>query len=244
MAADTDLVSPGARSRFAAGRVRYPSPFDDPSGMLDALERAVRRRRIDLLVPVTDDVIAPLVAERARFEAICRVVLPEPEALELAADKAATLDLARRMSVPVPETIVAGDEATLAEAGRRLGWPVVLKPARSRVLSPGLRVERRPVVYAPDGEALALLAPQLTGRGEILVQRWVPGSGIGVEALVDHGRPVKLFQHRRLHEVPITGGASSLRVSEQLDPTLARHATRLLEAMRWHGLAMVEFRVG
>jgi predicted ATP-grasp superfamily ATP-dependent carboligase len=244
VAADTDLVSPGARSRFAAGRVRYPSPFDDPSGMLDALEVAVRRRRIDLLVPVTDDVIVPLVAERERFEALCGVVLPEPAALELAADKAATLHLARRLGIPVPETIVARSAAELAEAGRRLGWPVVLKPGRSRVLNATRRLERQPVAYAPDGEALARLAPELAGRGEILVQRWLPGSGVGVEALADDGRPVALFQHRRLHEVPITGGASSLRVSEALDPILVRYTTQLLEAMHWQGLAMVEFRVG
>jgi hypothetical protein len=52
------------------------------------------------------------------------------------------------------------------------------------------------------------------------------------------------FQHRRLHEVPISGGASSLREGVPLDPVLLGQATRLLRELRWTGLAMVEFRVG
>jgi predicted ATP-grasp superfamily ATP-dependent carboligase len=244
VAADAGSVSPGARSRYASGRVRYPSPFKDPAGMLDALEATIRRRGIDLLVPVTDDVIVPLVAERSRFEALCGLVLPRSEALELAADKAATLGLARSVGVPVPETIVADGATALADAASRLRWPVVLKPSRSRVVGPDGRVERRAVTYAADADELAALAPCLAGWGPVVVQPWLPGSGVGVEVLADHGRPVALFQHRRLHEVPITGGASSLRVSEPLDPDLAGHATRLLAEMSWHGLAMVEFRVG
>ena len=41
----------------------------------------------------------------------------------------------------------------------------------------------------------------------------------------------------------MTGGASSLRESVALDPVLFGHASRLLAALRWSGLAMVEFRV-
>ena len=52
------------------------------------------------------------------------------------------------------------------------------------------------------------------------------------------------FQHRRLHEVPISGGASALRESVALDPRLLGHSVRLLAALRWTGLAMVEFRLG
>jgi predicted ATP-grasp superfamily ATP-dependent carboligase len=58
------------------------------------------------------------------------------------------------------------------------------------------------------------------------------------------GRPLAAFQHRRLREVPITGGASSLRESVPLDAGLLRQSVRLLEALEWTGVAMVEFKVG
>jgi predicted ATP-grasp superfamily ATP-dependent carboligase len=65
-----------------------------------------------------------------------------------------------------------------------------------------------------------------------------------VEVLAHEGRTLAAFQHRRLREVPITGGASSFRESVALDPALLDHAARLLGALGWTGLAMVEFKVG
>jgi protein-tyrosine-phosphatase len=50
------------------------------------------------------------------------------------------------------------------------------------------------------------------------------------------------FQHRRLHEVPLTGGGSSLRVSEAVRPALRAASEQLMRALGWHGVAMVEFK--
>jgi len=52
------------------------------------------------------------------------------------------------------------------------------------------------------------------------------------------------FQHKRLREVPVNGGASAFRESVPLDTELYRHSVRMLEALNWTGLAMVEFKVG
>jgi predicted ATP-grasp superfamily ATP-dependent carboligase len=62
--------------------------------------------------------------------------------------------------------------------------------------------------------------------------------------LTYEGQPLAVFQHKRLREVPITGGASSLRESVAVDRTLYDYALRLLGELRWTGLAMVEFKVG
>ena len=84
---------------------------------------------------------------------------------------------------------------------------------------------------------------ELEGRTGILLQRWQPGEGHGIELLAHEGRPLAAFQHRRLREVPVTGGASALRESVPLDPTLYDYASRLLRDLAWTGLAMVEFRL-
>jgi len=58
----------------------------------------------------------------------------------------------------------------------------------------------------------------------------------------DHGRPVAWFAHERLRDIRPSGSGSSLRRSVAVDPRLRSRAERLLEAMQWHGPAMVEFR--
>jgi protein-tyrosine-phosphatase len=49
--------------------------------------------------------------------------------------------------------------------------------------------------------------------------------------------------HRRLHEIPWTGGASSLRESIH-DPLLKKYTQTLLQTIGYEGVAMVEFRRG
>jgi protein-tyrosine-phosphatase/glycosyltransferase involved in cell wall biosynthesis len=51
------------------------------------------------------------------------------------------------------------------------------------------------------------------------------------------------FAHERIHELPLTGGASSYRRSIAADPRFLAAAEKLLNELEWHGVAMVEFRV-
>jgi predicted ATP-grasp superfamily ATP-dependent carboligase len=48
--------------------------------------------------------------------------------------------------------------------------------------------------------------------------------------------------HRRVREWPPTGGASAAAESVPHAPALEHAGTRLLDALEWHGVAMVEFK--
>src|SRR4029453_10687251 len=54
---------------------------------------------------------------------------------------------------------------------------------------------------------------------------------------------LQVFQHRRLHELPLSGGGSTYRVSQAVDQRLRDYASALMAALDWTGVAMVEFRV-
>ena len=122
-------------------------------------------------------------------------------------------------------------------------WPVVLKPQTSRRFDQA-GVEAFTVTYAEDMSRLVERMSQFEGRCPVLLQEYFQGEGHGVELLMRDGTPLAAFQHRRLREVPVSGGASAFRESVPLDPTLYDYAVRLLKALRWTGLAMVEFKVG
>jgi predicted ATP-grasp superfamily ATP-dependent carboligase len=243
VAADHRARAPGFRSRYAAQRVLYPDPAVAPDAAIEQLLDEAGRREIDLIVPVSDEVLLPLSAVRERFADVCALALPDPGALATVVDKGATLALGRRLGVPTPRTALARNVDEALEAASELGWPVVVKPVASRVYRDGA-VEAFQVGYADGPARLAEQIGRLAGRTPALLQEYLPGEGVGVELLADQGRPLAAFQHRRLHEVPITGGASALRESVELDAVLHRHARRLLEALSWTGLAMIEFRVG
>jgi predicted ATP-grasp superfamily ATP-dependent carboligase len=243
IAADHDARSPGFRSRYVAEHVLYPDPALAPEAVVETLLREARRRRVDLIIPVSDEILLPLSEARERFEGVCALAIPDAQALACVTDKHATLELARRVGVPVPASALVHDTAQALAAAPDLGWPLVVKPISSRHFD-GDAVHAFEVTYADGPDALAQQMGALEGRCAALLQSYHAGEGHGVELLTEHGRPLAVFQHHRLHEVPITGGASSFRESVPVDPVMREYATRLLAALDWTGLAMVEFRVG
>lgn len=242
VAADSDRRSPGFRSRFVGERVLYPPPAEDADAAIEELWQAARRLDVDLIIPVTDEIILPLSTVRDRFAPVCRLALPDAAALAVTSNKWATLSLAERLAIPIPRTILAHsvDEAV---SQTTFGWPVVVKPESSRTYGDG-SVKGFTVAYANSPDELARQMEVLAGRCPALIQEYCPGDGHGVELLLDGGSVIAAFQHHRLHEVPITGGASSWRESVPLDPELFSYSARILAELSWTGLAMVEFKVG
>lgn len=245
IAADSTPRSVGFHSRYALEKLVYPDPATEPDHFVELLHRAVVERGVDLVIPVTDEVIHPLVRSRERFEAVCRLAIPETAALERVTDKSKTLALAQALGVPVPHTRVVRTIEEARQAAKEMAWPLVLKPAVSRLYIPerGI-VEKFSVSYADSVDSLAERMAPLAGRQSVLLQEYCPGVGEGVELLAFEGRPIAAFQHRRLAEVPLTGGVSAWRESVPLHPEMVAHSSRIVKALRWTGLIMVEFKVG
>jgi len=245
IAADAEPRSLGSLSRYAAAEVVVPSPEHAPAAYAASIRAALAQHAVELLIPVSDEALHPLAAIRGELERSCRIAAAAPEAIAVASDKARTFALAESLGVPIPRTRVVRSAEEAREAARELAWPLVVKPAVSRLHQPerGI-VERFSVSYAADEGELSQRVAGIGGRQPILLQELCPGAGSGVELLAWRGRPLLAFQHRRLAELPITGGASAWRESVPLDPMLYEYSRRLVAALEWTGLLMVEFKLG
>ena len=198
-----------------------------------------RRFSYSLIIPATE---ASLLWVRAlpeghRLRALA--VVPGDRAIDVALDKERTCALAAELGIPVaPRRLLARGEPPPAA----MGFPVVLKPVHSKVAVAGKDLMSMSVAVArDDAERTAALALRLP-YADVIEQTWVHGRGVGVEMVFDRGRLVAQFVHERLHEKPLTGGGSTLRRAAAADPALIGHSRRLLEALDWHGVAMVEWR--
>ena len=76
----------------------------------------------------------------------------------------------------------------------------------------------------------------------VLVQEFVDGEGTGYFALMHQGELRVEFAHRRIRDVHPTGSGSAVRVSVEPDPQVRAASLAILQALHWHGVAMVEFR--
>lgn len=244
IAADADPHSPGFRSRYARQRAVYPPPDTAPQAFVEWLRQVIADQAVDLVIPVTDNVILPILSARAELEAQCKLALPETGALLVTMDKNKTLALAAQLGVPIPATRWAHTvQEALCEA-EAFHWPVVVKPQLSRLYQGQEGIAAFKVSYATNADELAAQMQRYEGVCPVLLQEFHSGVGYGVELLMAEGKPLAAFQHKRLREMPLTGGVSTFRESVPLDPQLYRYALQLLGHLEWTGLAMVEFKVG
>ncbi len=228
-----------AASRFLS-RVFDAAPESaDPLALqwvrdIDAAERYA------LVVPTTESSLRILQACADDDPLRRKAVLASRASIETALDKAATCSLAVSLGIPVPGASVLGRGTTQDYPGN---YPVVLKTLRSQVLRAG-RLDYAPACIARNRAMRDTFIAKWSPHSDIVQQTWVPGVGWGIECLYDRGRLCWWFAHERLHELPLTGGASTYRRARSDPPSgLLVAAETLLDALEWHGVAMVEFRV-
>jgi protein-tyrosine-phosphatase/predicted ATP-grasp superfamily ATP-dependent carboligase len=231
--------APALRSRYVAKAHHIPAYRPDEAAWKDALAALMRSERFDLVIPCDDQRGLPLAAHRAELERWGRLWLPSPDALAVLGHKHKTTELARSLGIPVPAEAIVSERRELTALRGRFSPPLILKPPSSYTVA---NVQARGLVRRADSwEAADLLLDQLLLRGPVAIQEFCRGRGIGVELLLSEGRPLLAFQHLRLHE-PLRGGGSSYRRGVPISEELLRAALKLLAAVDYTGVAMVEFK--
>ena len=233
-------------SRRVAGTFRYPAPQADAVGFVRRVAEEAAREPGTLVLPMTERTTLPLSESRAQiFEAGGRLVLPPAETVRRAFDKSETTRLASSLGVAVPRTELVADDEAARRVMRGVAYPVVLKPRSSEEVSTaGSVIATGAPRYARDEGEFAEAYADLSRRAAaVLVQEYVEGVGAGYFALMREGELRAEFAHRRVRDVRPTGSGSAVRVSVRPDPVLREQSLKILGALGWHGVAMVEFRV-
>lgn len=229
-------------SRFSQGYLPYPSPGAQPEVFIRQIQQYVAQHRIGMVLPMTEMTTELLLRSQTSFPDVVLPFAPLPT-IEALSNKSALLRLAQSLTVPIPETWFVETLSDLPDL-HQLPYPLVLKPSKSWVQVDG-QWQRAAVQIAGNPEvAQQLIASDpVFQQHPFMLQRCIPGTGQGVFALYDRGQALAFFSHRRLREKPPWGGVSVLSESIPVDPGLLTHARALLDAVNWHGIAMVEFKV-
>jgi predicted ATP-grasp superfamily ATP-dependent carboligase len=244
-AAESTSWSKAGWSRANCGSFRYPSPKTEVAAFITAICGFVRQRPGTLVLPVSEATTLPVSSHRdALISAGARLILPDHRALLRAFDKAETSRLAASLGISVPESTTVSSLEQARDLARSIRYPVVLKPHASEELSAAgkVRTGGRPR-YARDIAQFDEAYDDISSRSSsVLVQQFVAGEGMGYFALMHRGELRAEFAHQRIRDVYPTGSGSALRVSIEPDPEIRRCSLNLLSALRWHGVAMVEYR--
>lgn len=190
------------------------------------------------MIPVTDASAEAVLGNSGALPPDVRLPFAPVATYRAASDKVRVHELACQFGIGILETAVVSRHGDAAPGAPGL-YPGYVKPHRSVV--GGERRSKTGVRFVADrshcAEVLAALAPEAF---PVLVQRGVRGPGEGVFVARWGGRTVARFAHRRLREKPPAGGVSVFRESIALDPQLGAACDRLLDALQWEGVAMIE----
>lgn len=222
-------------SRSTAHRLVGPASADP--AFLGHLDGAVRRHAPEMILPVGAAACGLLARHRDRWPGVA-IVLPDAATMDRALDKRTMLALAGRLGIPVPRTAEPHDDGDLARAADEVGFPLVIKaPLEGRT---GVAYVERP------GELAAAVATYRERYGlpagtMPLLQQRIVGPGFGVFATYQDGACRRIMAHRRVREFPVSGGESTC--CELVgDERLLAAGRAMLDALAWHGVAMVEFK--
>lgn len=229
----------GLHSRYFTSRTRIN---DYMSLTEDTLKRIVSDTGARHIMGMDEEVLLHLNNFREELESSAKFLFPENSVLIRAFDKAITLQYAEKLGIDCPKTTQIKWAEDVEEIIGGVRFPVVLKyPTSNRAnLPPHLRFAYR--IIAGHPELKDVLEGCIHHGVFPLVQEYIRGNGIGVELCLYNGEVVAAFQHERIHELPLSGGASVYRKSVPLSNNLLRQSVALLRMMDWDGVAMVEYR--
>jgi D-aspartate ligase len=216
---------PAARSRHAT--VVASRDWADPGvggeeEFVAALVAYGRRQERPLPLLFTSDEALLLVSGfRDALGAAFRFVLPPHELVLDLADKGRFRELAERLDLPVPPTVVLAPEPGSAPpAVTELGLPLVIKPQRrDRGWHDGLGLRGKAVHVRTEAELAAVWPAVSSLRQTILVQRAIAGREDRIESyhvyVDERGQVAGEFTGRKIRTLPLQyGHTTALEITD------------------------------
>lgn len=198
---------------------------------VDNVNDVVARYGYDAVFVVWEGAVAALSANRDRLN--FPVGYGPHDGVLQAMDKERLAHTAERVGLAVPKTVHITRDSLESISG-----PIIVKPASPVVAKFAASVFERP----DDALEQARRIEQAGGRA--IAQQQLRGSLIAVSLVAGTQGIVSIAQQIAVHDWPRPVGVTARGRTVTVDPALRAPIERLLEELRWQGLAQLQFLVG
>jgi len=245
IAGDEKVPSLSSCSKYCFQSFSYPSPYKKPDAFIQSIRTIINNYKDSLLIPVTDVTLSEILRNRALFKDLATIPFVEYTQYASVSDKVNLFHLAHRLNIPIPKTLFPSelnDIGTIMEESKKVGFPLVIKPFSSRIRTKNEWTNAK-ISYVNSAHELENLLKGDPFKGNpFLIQERIVGPGIGIFLLLHEDKVIAHFAHKRIRERPPSGGVSVVCESIPPPPDALQAARRLLEELKWSGVAMVEFK--
>jgi len=213
-------------------------PLDAPARYAADVGELAVRLHAGMVIPVTDASAEAMLGHPEALPAVVRLPFARREVYRNASDKVLVHRIALTCGIGIAETAVVERAGDPAPDDAPL-YPGFVKPHRS-VVGGNTRIKTGVRFVANRADCEKVLAALHPDAFPVLVQGRIEGPGEGVFMARWGGKTIARFAHRRLREKPPAGGVSVYRESIIPDAAVVAACERLLDALDWEGVAMIE----
>lgn len=231
-----NLLGMGYYSKLVAAKFIHHNYKISESLFIDDLLQAIEKFKPEVYLPTGEEIFAVSRNIESIRKTGVHIPISDIQTLESLNNKTISFRIAESAGVPIPETIIPLNEKDLNEFINETRLPVIVKKGWSRSAEGVCKLDKENI-----HNIKAVLKKYNLEYGKFIAQKFVVGSTYGVSLLMNNGEPRAIFTHKRIRERIRTGGPSTLRISSK-NEILENYAINLLKSVRFHGVAMIEFK--
>ncbi|MDD5727329.1 MAG: ATP-grasp domain-containing protein [Victivallales bacterium] len=239
---DNNLLAPGSFSKYSKHSFLYPNPEKHPEKYLRKLrDMAIKYGGDDVdmvIMPMHTDCFV-VAANQDYFKAVAKLALPTFEQIKLAGNKAMLAEFCRNNNIPTPNTWKAESLADFTEHISDFSFPAFIKLQESNAAL-GLKKVNNPA-EAEEFFRYSIKHNKLSPENYPIIQEAVPGEDYCSTFLFANGGKRAAMTYHNILDYPRNSGMGVVRETVKT-PEMEAIGAHLLELLRWHGVAEIDFR--
>ena len=237
-AAEFDDVSENERLGFFSKYVLKRELLNEDT-FCDNIEDICQNERY-VLIPGNRKSLMKIIDNRERLSKCCDFLVPTKESINLADDKNAMCQIAKKIGVPTPKTTSLSEHNSIEEMAESVSFPCIIKYRNGEAM--GKKPQDRYTIVNNRSEFIKAYTKMHSVDENPIASDYIKGHDIGVAVVMDKNHePISFLCYESLREYPIKGGPTCF-AKTVFSRKLLEYSVNLLKEIKFSGIAMLDFK--
>ncbi len=229
-------------SKYVSEVIAAPHPEHFERQFIELLVRQATRFPDAVIFPVSDETVVAVARHKALLESYFRVACPDWTICQKYIEKIYTYELADKLGIPAPKTLIPTSEADVFKYAEQIDFPCLIKPSQSHLFYAHFGKKMFPVDNPED--LIATYRSASRAGLQVMLQEIIPGGDdnvVNYNAYFSEGKPLYEFTAQHIRNAPPWWGSPRVVLSTEI-PEIIQYGRRLLQGMGFFGYACTEFK--
>ncbi len=233
----------GFVSKYVNEKIIVPHPEKEEVKFISSLIEIGKRIGKSILLPADDETLSSVSRNKRLLEKYFLVAATDWHITQKFIDKKFTYQLAEKLHIPIPKTLVPRSEDELAEYGKKVMYPCIIKPTHSHTYFEEFK-RKMQEVYSYK-EMLKAYKEAAKHNIEVMVQELIPGeddNGVNYNSYFANGEVIAEFIAEKVRLSPPKYGVPCVVKSSVDIPEVSGPAKKFIKALGFNGYSCMEFK--